>query len=52
MLPILLAPLAFAAGPFRSRASLCLAHLAPRHQLAAYKQTAHLPRLRLPDRLF
>jgi hypothetical protein len=51
-LPVLSALRAFAVGPFRSRASLCLAHLALRHQLAVYKQTAHRPRLRLPDRLF
>jgi hypothetical protein len=52
MLPVLSALLAFAVGLFRSRASLCLAHLALRHQLAVYKQTAYRPRLRLPDRLF
>ena len=44
MLPVLSALLAFAVGLFRSRASLCLAHLALRHQLAVYKQTAHRPR--------
>jgi hypothetical protein len=52
MLPVLSALRAFAVGLFRSRGSLCLAHLALRHQLAVYKQTAHRPRLRLPDRLF
>ena len=52
MLPILSALLAFIAALFRSRASLCLEHLALRHQLAVYKQTIHRPRLRLSDRLF
>jgi hypothetical protein len=52
MLPVLSAPLAFAVGLFRSRASLCLAHLALRHQWAVDQQTAHRPRFRLPDRLF
>ena len=52
MLPALSTLLAFAVGRFRSRAFLCLAHLALRHQLAVYKQTAHRPRLRLPNRLF
>jgi putative transposase len=51
MLPVLSALLAFAVGLFRSRASLCLEHLALRHQLAVYKQTVHRPRLRWPDRL-
>jgi putative transposase len=52
MLPILSALLAFIAALFRSRTSLCLEHLALRHQLAVYKQTIHRPRLRLSDRLF
>jgi hypothetical protein len=52
MLPVLSALLAFAVGLFRSRASLCLAHLALRHQWAVDQQTAHRPRLRFPDRLF
>jgi hypothetical protein len=52
MLPVLSALLAFAVGLFRSRASLCLEHLALRHQLAVDKQTVHRPRLRWPDRLF
>ena len=52
MLPALSTLLAFAVGLFWSRASLCLAHLALRHQLAVYKQTVHRPLLRLPDRLF
>jgi putative transposase len=51
MLPVLAAMLAFAVGLFRSRASLCLEHLALRHQLAVYKQTVHRPRLCWPDRL-
>jgi hypothetical protein len=34
MLPVISALLAFVAGLFRSRASLCLEHLALRHQLA------------------
>src|SRR5262245_21559874 len=42
MLPIISALLAFVAGLFQSRASLCLEHLALRHQ----------PRLRPTDRLF
>jgi hypothetical protein len=52
MLPVLSALLAFAVGLFRSRASLCLAHLALRLQLAVDQQTAHRPRLRCPDRPF
>ena len=52
MLPALSALLAFTAGLFRSRASLCLEHLALRHQLAVYGQTVHRPRLRWHDRLF
>ena len=39
MLPVISALLAFVAGLFRSRASLCLEHLALRHQLAVYQQT-------------
>ena len=38
MLPVISALLAFVAGLFRSRASLCLEHLALRHQLAVYQQ--------------
>jgi len=34
MLPVISALLAFVAGLFRFRASLCLEHLALRHQLA------------------
>jgi transposase InsO family protein len=49
MLPVLSALLAFIAGLFRSRASLCLEHLALRHQLAVYKQTVACPRLRSTD---
>jgi putative transposase len=52
MFPIISALLAFVAGLFRSRASLCLEHLALRHQLAVYQQTVHRPRLHPTDRLF
>jgi hypothetical protein len=52
MLSVLSALLAFAVGLFQSRTSLCLVHLALRHQLAVDQQTAHRPRLRLPDGLF
>jgi hypothetical protein len=52
MLPVISALLAFIAGLFHSRASLCLEHLALRHQLAVYQQTVHRPRLRPTDRLF
>jgi putative transposase len=52
MLPVISALLAFVAGLFRSRASLCLEHLALRHQLAVYQQTVHRPQLRPTDRLF
>jgi putative transposase len=51
MLPVISALLAFVAGLFRSRASLCLEHLALRHQLAVYKQTIDRPRLRSTDRV-
>jgi transposase InsO family protein len=52
MLPVISALLAFVASLFRSRASLCLEHLALRHQLAVYQQTVHRPHLRPTDRLF
>jgi len=52
MLPVISALLAFVAGFFRSQASLCLEHLALRHQLAVYQQTVDRPRLRSTDRLF
>src|SRR5262245_43854541 len=52
MLPVISALLACVAGLFRSRASLCLEHLALRHQLAIYKQTVHRPQLHATDRLF
>jgi transposase InsO family protein len=52
MLPVISALLAFIAGLFHSGASLCLEHLALRHQLAVYQQTVHRPRLRPTDRLF
>src|SRR5215475_5681748 len=52
MLPVISALLAFIAGLFHSRASLCLEHLALRHQLAVCKQTVPRPRLRPTDRLF
>ena len=50
MFPIISALLAFVASLFRSRASLCLEHLALRHQLVVYKQTVSRPRLRWTDR--
>jgi putative transposase len=50
MLPVISALLAFVAGFFRSRASLCLEHLALRHQLAVDQQTVDRPRLRSTDR--
>jgi putative transposase len=52
VLPVISALLAFVLGLFRSRASLCLEHLALRHQLAVYQQTVHRPRLHPTDRLF
>jgi hypothetical protein len=52
MLPVVSALLAFVTGLFRSRASLCLEHLALRHQLEVYKHTVSRPRLRWPDRVF
>ena len=52
MLPVISALLAFVTGVFRARASLCLEHVALRHQLAVYKQTVHYPRLHATDRLF
>jgi putative transposase len=51
MLPVISALLAFVAGLFRSRTSLCLEHLALRHQLAVYQQTVDHPRLRSTDRV-
>src|SRR5215216_1365544 len=51
MFPIISALLAFIASLVRSRASLCLEHLALRHQLAVYQQTIHRPRLRSTDRV-
>jgi putative transposase len=52
MLPVISALLAFVAGLCRSRASLCLEHLALRHQLAVYQQLVPRPRIRPTDRLF
>jgi putative transposase len=52
MFPIISALLAFVASLFRSRASLCLEHLALRHQLMIYQQTVDRPRLRWTDRVF
>jgi putative transposase len=52
MLPVLSALLAFVVSLFRSRASLCLEHVALRHQLAVYQQTIARPRLQSTDRLF
>jgi len=51
-LPLLSALRAFAVEPFRSRASLCLAHPVLRHQGAVAQQATHRPRLRRPDRRF
>jgi hypothetical protein len=51
MLPVISTLLAFVAGFFRSRASLCLEHLVLRHQLAVYQQTVDRPRLRSTDRV-
>jgi putative transposase len=51
MLPVISALLAFVVGLFRSRASLCLEHVALRHQLAVYQQTIARPRLRSTDRV-
>jgi putative transposase len=51
MLPVISALLAFVTGLFRCRVSLCLEHLALRHQLAVYKQTVDRPRLRPTDRV-
>jgi putative transposase len=52
MLPVISALLACIAGLFRSRASLCLEHLALRHQLAVYQRSVPRPRLRATDRVF
>jgi hypothetical protein len=51
MLLMISALLACVAGLFRSRASLCLEHLALRHQLAISQQTVRRPRLHATDRL-
>src|SRR4051812_8572949 len=51
MFPIISALLAFVANLCRSRASLCLEHLALRHQLGVYQQTVDRPRLRWTDRV-
>ena len=52
MFPLISALLVFTTGLFHPRASLCLEHLALRHQLTVYKQTGARPRLRPADRLF
>jgi hypothetical protein len=52
MLPIISAWLAFVARLCRSRTSLCLEHLALRHQWEVYKRTVSRPRLRWSDRVF
>src|SRR5215510_9540652 len=52
MLPVISALLAFVASLFQSRASLCLEHLALRHQLAVYQRSVPRPRLCAMDRLF
>jgi hypothetical protein len=49
--PTISALLAFVVGLFRSRASLCLEHLALRHQLAVYQQTMARPCPRSTDRV-
>jgi putative transposase len=51
MLPIISALLACVAGLFRSRASLCLEHVALRHQLAVYQRSVPRPHLRLTERV-
>jgi transposase InsO family protein len=51
MCPIISALLACVAGLFRSRASLCLEHVALRHQLAVYQRSVPQPRLRSTDRV-
>jgi putative transposase len=51
MFPIISALLAFVASLCRSRASLCLEHLALRHQLGVYQQTVDRPRLHWTDRV-
>jgi hypothetical protein len=43
MLPVMSTLLAFVAGLCRSRASLCLEHLALRPQWAVDRQTGHRP---------
>jgi hypothetical protein len=52
MLPVISALLACVVGLFRSRASLCVEHVALRHQLTVYQQTVARPCLRSTDRLF
>jgi len=52
MPPVASALLAVVTRLFRSRTSLCLEHLALRHQLAVYQQTVHRPWLRPIDCLF
>jgi hypothetical protein len=52
MFPVISTLLAYIAGLFRSRASLCFESLALRHQLAIYKQTVHRPRFHATDWLF
>jgi hypothetical protein len=51
MLPVISALLAFVVGLCRSRTSLCLEHLALRHQLAVYQQNVAHPRLRSTDQV-
>jgi hypothetical protein len=51
MFPIISALLAFVASLCRSRASLCLEHLALRQQLGVYQQTVDRPRLHWTDRV-
>src|SRR5919106_3469780 len=49
MFPVISVLLACVAGFFRSRASLCLEHLALRHQLAVYQRSVPRARLRSTD---
>jgi putative transposase len=52
MHPVISALLTCVTCLFQSRASLCLEHLALRHQLAVYQRSVPRPRLRATDRLF
>jgi len=52
MMPAISALLGFVTALFRSRRSVYLEHLTPRHQLAVYQRSVPRPRLRAIDRLF